>query len=59
MSYFQDLPQEYQDQIFEAHKKEFLAEGEDPKFADEITDDYINCHNNAKEVKEWVNEYCL
>jgi len=65
MAYFQDLPEEYQDKIFNGLKENpeeldtDLGDDYTDEELNEAVDDFINCHNNQEEVKEWVELYCL
>lgn len=65
MAYFQDLPEEYKDKIFNGLKDNpeeldtDLGNDYTEEELNEAVDDFINCHNNQEEVKEWVELYCL
>ena len=66
MTYYQDLPVEYQNTIFETLKERLKQDAEDQGYDTnngdhmiEFVDDYINCNNTKENVREWVNEYCL
>ncbi len=59
MAYFQDLPEEYQEKIFEGLKKDLIEDSDEPEYIDEEVDNHINCLNYASKIKEWVIEYCL
>lgn len=54
--YYQDLPEDFKFQIFEGLKKKLKARGQ---LAFEVVDEYINCRNTERNVKKWVNDYCL
>ena len=65
MAYFEDLPDEYKDSIWEGMRQfpSLLDVDLDDNYTieelDEAVDDYINCNNNETEVQEWVIKYCL
>ena len=61
MKFYQDLPEEYQEMIFEGLKKELKKEMKEhgQNNITEFVDDWINCNNTPNQVKKWFNDYCL
>jgi len=65
LTFFQDLPEVYQDKIIggmrnnKHHIKSCKDMGISLKFIDEYIDNYINCNNTIFNVKYWVETYCL
>ena len=65
MTFFQDLPIEYQEQIYFGLKnnqhirKNCQDEGYSLSNIGEYVDDYINRNNTPTDVKRWLENYCL